>query len=236
MGRVTALAFAKEGAHVITNDIDEASLKETADEIQAVGGNVTTLTGDITSSEFIYATVGKAIEQYGRADILFNHVGGNPNYAQMSLFTEQDEAYWNRIIELNLKSTMIFCRAVLDSMMKQQYGKIVNLAAIAGKVGSPRMVAYSAVKGGVIAFTKALAQEVAPYKINVNCICPGPIDTPGFAKVFSEEDRKSAPAGVPLQRVGTSEEIASTVLFLASDEAAFITGQALSVDGGMTMV
>ncbi len=109
------------------------------------------------------------------------------------------------------------------------------MAAVAGKVGTERMVAYSAAKGGVIAFTKALAKEVARYKINVNCICPGPIETPGYARIFLKGGRKDY-AYIPLNRAGRSEEIASAVLFLASDEAEFITGQALSVDGGMTMI
>ena len=236
MGKATALGFAKEGACVVINGRNEENLNKTADEIRSIGGTVTAVKGDVSKSESVNAIVGKALEQYGKVDILFNYVGGNPDLAPMTLFTEETEAYWDRMIELNLWSTIIFSRAVLDSMIKQNYGKIINTAAIAGRVGSERMVVYSAVKGGVIAFTKALAKEVAPYKINVNCVSPGPIDTPGYNTIFPKETRQEPPAIVPLKRIGCPEEVASAVLFLASDEAAFITGQTLAVDGGATMI
>lgn len=239
MGRAAALAFAKEGAYVVINDINEENLNKTADEIRSIGGTVTAVKGDVTKSETVNAIVGKALEQYGKVDILFNYVGGEPNLAPLTLFTEQTEAFWNRMIELNLWSTIIFSRAVLDNMIERNYGKIINTGAIAGRVGGPRMALYSAVKGGIIAFTKALALEVAPYNINVNCVSPGPIDTPGSNKIFSgvsEEVRKGLTAIVPLKRIGRPEEIANAVLFLASDEAAYITGQTLAVDGGATMV
>ena len=172
MGKATALAFAKEGAAVVITSRNEENLNSAADEIRSAGGTVTAVPGDVTKSKVIYAIVDKALEQYGKVDILFNYVGGNPDYAPMSLFIEQDETYWDKMIDLNLRSTIIFCRAVLDSMIKQKYGKIINTAAAAGKMGAYGMAAYSAVKGGVIAFTKALALELAPHNINVNCICP----------------------------------------------------------------
>jgi NAD(P)-dependent dehydrogenase (short-subunit alcohol dehydrogenase family) len=140
------------------------------------------------------------------------------------------------MIDLNLKSTIIMSRAVLDSMIKQKYGKIINTAAIVVRVCGPRMAVYSAFKGGVIAFTKALALEVAPYNINVNCVSPGSIDTPGFNKIFTDGIRDHASDIVPLGRVGLPEEVASAVLYLASDDASFITGQTLAVDGGATRV
>jgi 2-hydroxycyclohexanecarboxyl-CoA dehydrogenase len=139
------------------------------------------------------------------------------------------------MIELNLKSTIKTCRAVLNPMMEQKYGKIINTGAIAGKIGGPCMALYSAVKGGIIAFTKALAIEMAPYKINVNSVCPGPTETPGMKTVLENAPDQVA-AITALKRVGKPEEVASAVLYLASDEAAFITGQAISVDGGATMI
>ena len=241
IGSTTALAFAKEGANVVINDLDEKSLNETAQAIQAIGGIATAVQGDITKSESVKALVKKAIEQYSKVDILFNHVGGSPNYAPMSSFMEQNEAYWDSSIELNLKSTILTCRSVLDSMVKQRYGKIINLAATAGREGAIGMVIYSAVKGGVIAFTKALAKEMGPHGINVNCIAPGGIDTPGRAKLLGkfrgdEKAMKNRLSRYPIQRDGRSEDIANAVLFLASNESEYITGQTIAVDGGASMV
>lgn len=236
MGRAAALGFAKEGAAIVVNDIDEKRLSEFADEVASMGGKITLAPGDITRHETINGIVANAIKDYGRIDILFNYVGGDPDLAPQKPFTEQAEAFWDKMINLNLKSTILTCRAVLDTMIKQKGGKIINTGAIAGKIGGPNMALYSAVKGGVIAFTKSLALEMARYNINVNCVCPGPIETPGMKKVFSNQSLEQATAIVPLKRLGLPEEVASAVLYLASDEAAFITGQALSVDGGATMI
>jgi 2-hydroxycyclohexanecarboxyl-CoA dehydrogenase len=197
---------------------------------------VATVQGDITRNDSVKTIVATALKQYGRIDILFNYVGGDPNMAPLTPFIEQTEDFWDRMIALNLRSTIVMSRAVLDTVIKQKYGKIINTAAIAGRVGGPRMAVYSAVKGGIIAFTKALAIEVAPYNINVNSVSPGPIDTPGFNKIFTGEAREHAADIVPLGRVGFPEEVASAVLYLASDDAAFITGQTLAVDGGATMI
>ena len=236
MGKAVAKAFAREGACVVINGRNEKNLDITANEIESAKGIVTTVQGDITKEECVRNLVSTALEKYGRIDVLFNYVGGDPDLAPLKPFIEQTEDFWDRMIELNLKSTILLCQAVLDTMIKQKYGKIINTAAIAGRIGGPRMAVYSAVKGGVIAFTKALALEMAPYNISVNCVSPGPIDTPGFNKIFIGEDRERASDIVPLRRVGLPEEVASAVLYLASDEAAFITGQTLAVDGGATMV
>ena len=140
------------------------------------------------------------------------------------------------MIAMNLTSTLRACRAVLGGMIERRYGRIITTGAVAGKVGGPNMALYSAVKGGVIAFTKSLALEAAQYDITVNCVCPGPVATPGLQRVFADQVPEEIVAIVPLHRLGTPEEVASAVLYLASDEAAFITGQALSVDGGATRI
>jgi len=235
MGLEAVRGFAREGAAVVVNDINEESLAKTIEEIRAMGGRATPAPGDITRRETIDGMVAAALENYGRLDILFNYVGGEPGGAALTPFVEQSEDRWDKMIALNLKSTIMSCRAALDPMMAQKYGKIINTGAIAGKVGGPCMALYSAVKGGIIAFSKALAIELAPYNINVNSVCPGPTATPGMKTVLANAPEQAA-AVTALKRIGKPEEVASAVLYLASDEAAFITGQALSVDGGATMI
>ena len=193
--------------------------------------------GDATDRAFVKRTVGKVLEQCGKVDILFNYVGGNPGLASAQDFTEGSEELWDATIELNLMSTIMFTRGVLDSMIRQKYGKIINTSSTAGRIGAESLVVYSAAKGAIIAFTKALAREVGKYNINVNCVCPGPIDTPGFRKVFAETPdlKKALIETVVLKRLGRPEDVSNAVLFLASDEASYITGQTLSVDGGRSM-
>jgi 2-hydroxycyclohexanecarboxyl-CoA dehydrogenase len=152
-------------------------------------------------------------------------------------FLNDGEEVWDAFIELNLKSTLRFTRAVLGSMIENRYGKIISTGSGAAREGVAGMVMYSAAKGGVISFTKSLAKEVAQYGINVNCVCPGPTATPTMLKGFEKnpEARKAYENTLPLKRLGKPEEVASTVLYLASDDAAFITGQSISVDGGEVM-
>jgi 2-hydroxycyclohexanecarboxyl-CoA dehydrogenase len=236
MGEAAVLGFVKEGASVVVNDINEEKLQRVSEKIKSMGGDVLLISGDITQKETISRMVNSAVEKYDKIDILFNYVGGEPDLRPLTSFMDQSEDYWGRMIELNLKSTLLVCQAVLEKMVARNYGKIINTGAIAGKVGGPNMVAYSAVKGGIIALTKALALEMAPFKINVNCVCPGPIETPGFRKIFDGIDDNIAAEVTALKRIGKPEEVASAVLYLASDESAFITGQAISVDGGATMI
>jgi len=236
MGEAAVLGFVREGASVVVNDIREERLQHMSEKIKAMGGDILLVQGDITKKETISRIVCGAIKAYDKIDILFNYVGGEPNLGPLTSFLEQSEDYWDKIIALNLKSTLLVCQAVLGKMVERNYGKIINTGAIAGKIGGPHMAAYSAVKGGIIALTKALAIEMAPFKINVNCVCPGPIETPGFKKIFDGIDDRVAAQVTALKRIGRPEEVASAVLYLASDESAFITGQAISVDGGATMI
>jgi 2-hydroxycyclohexanecarboxyl-CoA dehydrogenase len=238
MGRSAALGFAWEGAFVFINDIDEAALEHTAREIRSAGGKVFPVAGDAAKSACVRSVVEKALEQSGRIDILFNYVGGIPAGVTLKSFMHDEESTWDAVIELNLKPTLRFTRAVLESMIKNRYGKIINTGSGAGRTGSAGMSLYSTAKGAVIAFTKAIAKEMAPYNINVNCICPGPVATPALLKsVEGKPDvLKAYEASIPLKRLGQPEEVAGTVLFLASEEASFITGQALSIDGGQVMI
>jgi 2-hydroxycyclohexanecarboxyl-CoA dehydrogenase len=238
MGRSAALGFAGEGAYVIINDIDAAALEVTTREIRSAGGKVTAIAGDATKNACVQSVVGKALEQSGRIDILFNYVGGMPAGVVLKSFMSDDEAVWDAVIELNLKSTLRFTRAVLESMIRNRSGKIINTGSGAGRSGSAGMSLYSAAKGAVIAFTKSIAREMAQYNINVNCVCPGPVATPALLKSVEgkPEMLKAYEASIPLKRLGRPEEVAGTVLFLASEEASFITGQALSIDGGQVMI
>ena len=236
MGRAAALGFAAEGAAVVVNDIDAGALDALAAEVRAAGGRIALAPGDITDPATVTLMVDTAEAEFGRVDILFNYAGGDPDLAPQKPFVEQDEDFWARMIAMNLTSTLRACRAVLPGMMARGAGRIVNTGAIAGRIGGPNMALYSAVKGGVIAFTKALALEAAPSGVTVNCVCPGPVATPGLTRVFADQVPEEIVSIVPLHRVGTPDEVASAVLYLASDEAAFITGQALSVDGGATRI
>ena len=236
MGRAAALGFAAEGAALVVNDIDQTALDALAAEVQAGGGRIALAPGDITDPATVTLMVDRAESEFGRVDILFNYAGGDPDLAPQRPFVEQDEAFWARMIAMNLTSTLRACRAVLPGMMARGSGRIVNTGAVAGRIGGPNMALYSAVTGGVIAFTKALALEAAPAGVTVNCVCPGPVATPGLTRVFADQVPDEIVSIVPLHRVGTPDEVASAVLYLASDEAAFITGQALAVDGGATRI
>lgn len=238
MGKAAAIAFSREGACVIVNDINEGTLSGTVFEIESAGGSVTAVKGDATKSGCADLVVGRALKDHGRVDILFNYVGGMPPGISSKPFIDNTEAVWDAIIELNLKSPMLFTRAVLDLMIKQKYGKIINTASGAGKTGSAGMAAYATTKGGIIAFTKSIAREVAPFNINVNCVCPGFVATPSLVKSMEARPDllKTYESTIPFNRLGRPEEIADTVLFLASDEAAYITGQAFSIDGGQVMM
>jgi 2-hydroxycyclohexanecarboxyl-CoA dehydrogenase len=247
MGKAAAVGFAKEGASVVITSRSKEKCEAAANEIKAFGGKVLIVPGDITNDDHIYSVVDKALKEFGKVDILFNYAGGSPDNKAVGPFIKEDKTYWDKLIRVNLWATIIFCRAAIDPMMKQKYGKIVNTAAMAGKVGAANMVVYSGAKAGVIGFTKGLAQEMVPYNINVNCVCPGPVATPGAEKVIgammkTEAAAGKGPGGPPpgrpgvINRMGTPWEVASAVLYLASDDAAFINGQPLSVDGGGSMV
>jgi 2-hydroxycyclohexanecarboxyl-CoA dehydrogenase len=238
MGRSTALSFAREGAQVFITDINESTLEQTRQEIQSGGGRVTATAGDATRAEVVRQVIAKALDTSGHIDILFNHVGGMPSGIVTKSFLSDDENIWQAYIELNLITTLRFSRAVLENMIQNRAGKIINMGSGAGRQGAAGLVLYSTTKGGVISFTKSLAKEVAPYNINVNCVCPGPIATPALLRSIEghPEALQAYQAAIPLKRLGKPAEVAETVLFLASEEAAFITGQAISIDGGQVML
>ncbi len=230
IGRQTALAFARAGADVVVGDIIPA-VENVASEVRAFGRRALGLHIDVTDAAEVQDAVARAVAELGRVDILVNSAGIH----LVQRFTEGAPAEWEKLFRVNLLGTMICCRAVLDGMIERQYGKIVTVASDAGRVGSLGQAAYGASKGGVIAFTRNLAVEMARYKINVNCVSPGLIDTDMW-NANRRDNPKLAQAyegTIPWKRLGEPEEIAAAIHFLVSDEAAYVTGQTLSVNGGV---
>lgn len=235
LGRGIARALAAEGARVAILDLNEAGAREAADAIRSAGGEACAIRTDVTARADVEAGVAEVLRRYGAVHVLVNNAG----WDRPMPFLETDEAFWDRILALNLKAHFHLAQVVLPHMIRQGSGKIVGIASDAGRVGSTGEAVYSAAKGGVIAFTKTLAREMARHRINVNCICPGPSDTPLFQTEVAAGKPGLAEAlkkAIPWGRLGTPEDVAGAVVFLASGEAAFITGQTLSVSGGLTMI
>jgi 2-hydroxycyclohexanecarboxyl-CoA dehydrogenase len=235
LGRGIARALAAEGARVAVLDLNEAGARETAEAIRDAGGDGHAIRTDVTRQAEVEAAVAEVVRSYGGVHVLVNNAG----WDRPMPFLETDEAFWDRILALNLKSHFHMARVVLPHMIRQGGGKVVAIASDAGRVGSSGEAVYSAAKGGVIAFTKTLAREMARHRINVNCVCPGPSETPLFQTEFTAAKPGLADAlkkAIPWGRLGRPEDVAGAVVFLASDEAEFVTGQTLSVSGGLTMV
>ena len=236
LGREIALLLAKEGARVALGDIDAAGVERTVASIKAAGGVGLAVVGDLTEEEPAKHLIDAAIAAYGRLDVLVNDVGGSRN----SRIWEMSAADWDFVLRLNLRSTFLCTRAAVPHMMRQRYGRIVCLSSGA-REGTPWTAyyqggsAYSAAKAGVHGFVRDVALELAEHGINVNAVAPGPIDTerfgPGLHKL-NETVEYSPNRMTPLRRLGTPAEVAHAVLFLASDEASYITGHTLAVTGG----
>ena len=231
IGRAISLTLAREGAKVCLVDIDTERLEAVQAEIARNAGEALTLLCDITKMSQVTEMMGWIKETLGRVDILVNNAG-IIRRGTIETVTEED---WDRVIEVNLKGTFNCCRAVVDMMKQQGYGKIVNVSSIAGKLGDITSApGYGPSKAGVDALTKTLARQLAQYGVNVNGVAPHAIETEMSAQ-WSEERRKEIIASIPLHRLGKPEDVAEAVLFLASDEASFITGEILDVNGGALM-
>jgi 2-hydroxycyclohexanecarboxyl-CoA dehydrogenase len=234
LGRGIALALAREGARVAVVDLNEAGARDTVEAIAKNGGQAAAWRADISDKARIDRVVAEIISRWGTVDILVNNAGLD----RVGPFVNSSEAEWDLILRVNLKGPIVCTRAVLDEMIRKGYGKIVNIASDAGRVGSTGEAVYSAAKGGIIAFTKTIARETARHRLNVNCVCPGPSDTPLFQEVAAGNPKlaESLKRVIPFGRLGTAEDLAPAVVFLASDESGFVTGQTLSVSGGLTML
>ncbi|MFC2122529.1 SDR family NAD(P)-dependent oxidoreductase [Bacteroidota bacterium] len=233
IGRAIALNLAAEGSKVAIVDIDADDANEVIDEIKVSGRRAIAIEVDVTKSEETEKMVKTAIDKFGKIDILVNNAGGSAR-EKNALFHESKEETWDWVLSLNLKGTLNCCRSVVEHMMKQRSGKIINLGSSIGINGRIKMADYSAAKGGIIAFTKTLAKELGPYDVNVNCVSPGPIETRTMLQ-FSDEVKEQIKKQVYLGRLGKPEEVANVVAFLASDKSSFITGQNIAVCGGSTL-
>ncbi len=237
IGRAIARHLAKSDARIMLADIDADGAKKAADEINILNsnGNASAMAADVSRNNDAEKMVNATLEEYGRIDILVNNAGGAGRDDMRAAFIESKEAAWDFIVGANLKSVRNCCRAVVPHMAEQKDGKIVNIASIAGMMGSAHAMAdYSAAKGGVISLTKALAKELGKYGINVNAVSPGPIGTDHFFTLPKEVVERIKNTTY-LGKIGKPEDIANLVTFLASDKANFITGQNYAVCGGRSL-
>jgi 2-hydroxycyclohexanecarboxyl-CoA dehydrogenase len=234
IGRAICEALAREGARVAVFDLNGPGAHDTVVAIERAGGKASSHQVDVTEVAAVDTAMDHVAAREGGLHVLVNCAG----WDKPMPFVDTTPEFWDRILDINLKGALACTRAALRHMIAQQSGKIVTIASDAGRVGSTGEAVYSAAKGGLIAFTKTIARETARHRINVNCVCPGPSDTPLFQQEFAAQSPKLAESlkrVIPWGRLGVPEDIAPAVVFLASEDAGFITGQTLSVSGGLTM-
>ena len=228
IGAATARRLAAEGAHVAVADVNEAGARSVASEIDG-----TAIRMDVTDVESVRA----GVAQVGDVDVLVNNAGTD----RFSFFVNTDPELWDFVLAVNLRGTIAVTHAVLDGMQKRGRGAIVNVASEAGRVGSQGSVVYSAAKGGVIAFTRAVARESSRFGVRVNAVAPGPIDTPLLNAApeqlgeIGERLKAGMIAATSMRRIGQPDEVAAAIAFLACDDASFVTGQTINVSGGLSM-
>jgi 3-oxoacyl-[acyl-carrier protein] reductase len=233
IGRASALRFAKEGAKVTVADIDETGGRQTVESIAQQGGTGIFVKADVTNAEDVERMIRTTVEQFGKLDILFNNAGIGTSFTPLE---EVDEVLYDRVMAVNVKSIFLGCKCAAPVMKAQGGGVIINTASISGVRPRPGLTIYAASKGAVIVFTKAIAIELAPFKIRVNCINPVVTDTAFITKTIAPDQMGAAKKGmlstIPLGRMGEPEDMAAAALYLASDDASLVTGVSLDVDGG----
>jgi 3-oxoacyl-[acyl-carrier protein] reductase len=230
IGRTCALRLAKDGATVVLAARNQEKLNELAAEITAAGGKAAAFPLDVVDEDQVKSTVKAAIAQFGKIDILVNNAG----ITRDQLVMRMKRADWDAVLQTNLTSAYLCIQAVIGSMLKQRWGRIINITSVFGQMGQAGQANYSASKAGLIGLTMALAREVGTRNITSNAVAPGFIET-AMTAVLTDEFKQVAVKQIPLGRVGTPEDVASAVAFLASDEASYITGHVLNVNGGMLM-
>lgn len=231
IGRASVLKLCQNGySAAIVYNSSEAEAKAFASELSSYHYAVAAIKCDVSDSSEVKKMIDTMTSTLGEPTLLVNNAG----IAQQKLFTDITDDDWNRMLGVNLTGTFYMCRGVLPFMIRKKRGKIINISSMWGQVGASCEVHYSAAKAGIIGLTKALAKEVAPSGISVNCIAPGVVDTKMMAS-FSAEDKAALCEEIPMERIATPEEIADTVAFLASDAASYITGQIIGVNGGMVI-
>ena len=226
IGQATAQAMAAAGGNVFLGDINEEGGEKTAQGIRDAGGKATFVRLDVTDD----ASIADFAAKVGAADVLANVAG----WGRTEPFVDNTEDLWEKMVALNFYGPIKMCKTFVPGMFERKSGRIVNVSSDAGRVGSLGESVYAGTKGGVIAFTKGLAREAARFQVTVNCVCPGPTDTPLMAPV-PEKITEAFVRATPLRRLAKAEEVANAILFFASDRASFCTGQVLSVSGGLTM-
>ena len=235
IGRAIGLRLARAGAAVGVADIDGANAAAVAAEISASGGRATGVAADVADLAAVQAAVRAVETALGPIDVLVNNAG----WERLAVFAESDPTLWDRLIAVNFRGPLNVTRTVLDGMMARRRGRIVSISSDAGRVGSTGEAVYSGCKAAVIGFSKALAREVARHGITVNVVCPGPTGTQLLADVMAGERGQKILAGmqraIPLGRLATPEDVAGAVAYLVSEEAGYVTGQVVSVSGGLTM-
>jgi len=232
IGRAIALALASQGAYIAIADINVKSAGMVVDEVCALGTQGMVVQGDVTNEAEVQKMIADVLARFGKIDILVNNAG----IVLTGPLTEITSGDWDKVMTINVKGFFLTCKSVIPHMMERRYGKIINIASVAGKIGGGLMgnSCYATSKGAVIALTKAIAKEMGPHNINCNSICPAFTDTP-MTLNFPQEKREAIIRAIPLGRAGKPEDIASAVCFLASDGAAFITGEIMDVNGGLVL-
>jgi 2-hydroxycyclohexanecarboxyl-CoA dehydrogenase len=236
IGEAIARALAADGLTVVVADLRRDQAEATAAAIREAGGKALAIDVDVTSSDSVAAGLAAAQERVGPIDVLVNNAG----WDDLKPFVQTDEDFWDRVLEVNFKGALRLTHGVLPGMLERGWGRIINIGSDAGRVGSSLESVYSGAKGGIIAFTKTVAREVARDGVTANVVCPGPTDTPFLREIVAKQGDAdkvigAMVSGVPMKRLAAPDEIASAVRFFARDDAGYVTGQTLSVSGGLTM-
>ena len=237
IGLGISLGLGRAGFTVAVADLNTEAAERAAAEITEAGGSARAVRIDITDTAAVQSAVSEIEGELGPIDIVVNNAG----WDDFMPFLSTTEEFWDKILEINFKGALRVMKTVVPGMVERGFGRVINIGSDAGRVGSSLEAVYSGAKGGIIAFSKTLAREVATKGVTVNTVCPGPTDTPAL-RAFADnsgQDAEKVIAGmtraVPMKRLGTAEDVATAVVFLAQDDTAFITGQTLSVSGGLTM-